>query len=137
MQLWEEIKKIQNEENEAWNKLPSFSAVWKKKEEEYRKNTVGTLEELEKGLKELRDKTWKENRLAEQRIREEFSAKRDAIKKRIFEDALCYKYGEKVLEKMWDIAYSKGHSCGLMEVMTEFDELDDYIYDIIQLVNKK
>jgi len=135
--ILEEIIKTQNEENEAWRKIPSFSSIWKEKEEAYRKNTVGTLDELEKGIKKLRDETLKENRLAQAKVREEFSAKWDAIKKRVFEDSLCHEYGEEVLEKMWSIAYEKGHSCGFTEVLTEFDELDDYTYDVIQLVSKK
>lgn len=133
----EQIRQMEKDENKDWEKIPAFSTFLSERTENYRKNTVGTLDELQKGLKVLKDDALKEYRLIKESLREIHAERWKSIQNQIFEDSLCHEYGEELFKKMWKMAYDKGHSNGMVEVYNEFDELDDYTYDVIQLVKSK
>lgn len=65
------------------------------------------------------------------RVRSQRAMIDDKFKRALFADAVVT--GEDELERMYVKAYADGHSCGLMQIAHEFDELDDLVADILKL----
>ena len=40
-------------------------------------------------------------------------------------------------KNIFSIAYDRGHSCGMQEVISEFDEIDGNFYELMKIMNKK
>ena len=49
MSIYDKIREVENKEQEAFNKIPMLHKMLKEREAEYRKNAMGTFEELEQG----------------------------------------------------------------------------------------
>ena len=126
------IKKFEEFEKKERNSIPSYSEFTKKELEKYDSSAVGTIAELKKG-RELLERTLKEkyNKIkkeSQNRINKKF----ETFLKEIFEEAYCSD-NEAICQKIWEKAWADGHSSGLEEVVDNFYEYDEFVYEIEKL----
>ena len=68
---------------------------------------------------------------------DELDCREDVFQQYLFNNLFQYegKNREKVFERLYSHAYQIGHSSGYLEVATEFEEINDFVLDVLKCIN--
>jgi len=140
MTITERIRQNEVAERTAWESLPNKSDFVKKAIADYKATAVGTFNDLEKGIEDVKNKAKEDYAELRKKAMQACLDEEKAIKKAIFEESSCSDLphgGEDVFNIIWGEAYERGHSAGMCEVYNEFVELDEMFTEISKVLSKK
>ena len=142
MDISAEVKKYDEARNKIFEKIHEkypfyFREYSKEKLKEFDETQTGTISELtkkrkeySKQLKEAYDKFLVERN-------QELNALDEEFKEKLYRDshAKDLPNGKKVFDRIYDIAYEKGLSCGMSEVAIEFNDIDCNFAELLNVMN--
>lgn len=135
------IEQFNKDYEEVQAKFPSHRDYVASELRKFRSSAIGTMNELrekEEIVKKEAEVNYREVRgkkiEAENRLY-------DKLKSDIFaESSLAYRqvpFGRQVFDKLWDKAYERKHSYGMLEVLDEYDDMESLFLDCYELVIAK
>lgn len=132
------IEQFNKDYEEVQTKFPSHRDYVASKLSEFRSSAIGTINEL-RGKEEIVKKEAEVNyrEVRKQKIDAE-NRLYDKLKSDIFaESSLAYRkvpFGRQVFDKLWDKAYARKHSYGMLEVFDEYDDMESLFLDCYELI---
>jgi hypothetical protein len=141
MTISERIYQNEIAERTVWENLPNKSDFVKKAIADYKATAVGTFNELESGIADVKKKAKEDYAGLREKSLQACRDEREAIKKTIFEESSCSSLpphsGEAVFDIIWSEAYERGHYAGMCEVYNEFVRLDSMFAKISKVLSEK
>lgn len=132
------LEQFAKDYDEVQTKFPSHRDYVASKLSEFCNNAVGTINELREKkaiVKKEAEVNYREVR--KQKIEAE-NRLYDKLKSDVFaESALAYRqlpFGRQVFDKLWDKAYERKHSYGMLEVLDEYDDMESLFLDCYELI---
>lgn len=68
---------------------------------------------------------------------DEMDCREDVFQQYMFNNLFQYEGNNRkeVFDKLYSYAYQKGHSSGYLEVAIEFEEINDFVLDVLKRIN--
>ena len=129
------IKEIE----EIDNSFPGRSAIMEEHINKFKESFVGTYDELQKRIKEVREEAnqiyYRKKKENDKLIRQ----KEDEMFNYIFDNSLVKNLpnGRKVFDKLWSSAWSDQHSYGYEAVYNNFEEKEDDFLELYKFTQEK
>ena len=140
MNMFEEVKKYEESYNQIHWKYPSsFRNFSDKKLKEFDETQTGTIKELTERKEKYSEQLKAEHRELQKKERKELNAIEDELREKVYQQSYAKDFpnGRKIFDHLWSIAYDRGHSCGMQEVVTEFDDIDYNFHELMEIMNEK
>ena len=140
MNMIEEVKKYEESYNQIYKKYPSsFRAFSEAKLKEFDETQTGTIKELTERKEKYSEQLKAEYRELQKKEREELNAIEDELREKVYQQSYAKDFpnGRKIFDHLFSIAYDRGHSCGMQEVVTEFDDIDYNFHELMEIMNEK
>ena len=138
--MFEEVKKYEEACSRIYKKYPSsFRAFSDAKLKEFDETQTGTIKELTERKEKYSEQLKAEYRGLQKKEREEYNALENEFREKVYQQSYAKDFpnGRKIFDHLWSIAYDRGHSCGMQEVVTEFDDIDYNFHELMGIMNKK
>ena len=140
MNMIEEAKKYEESYNQISKKYPmSFRAFSEAKLKEFDETQTGTIKELTERKEKYSEQLKAEYKELQKKEREELILIEDELREKVYQQSYAkdFSNGRKIFDRLFSIAYDRGHSYGMQRVIAEFDEIDENFYELIEIMNKK
>ena len=140
MSMIEEVKKYEESYNQIYQKYPSsFRDFSDKKLKNFDETQTGTIKELTEEREKFRTQLKTEYKELKKKEREELNLIEAELREKVYQQSYAKDFpnGRKIFDHLFSIAYDRGHSCGMQEVISEFDEIDGNFYELVEIMNKK
>ena len=138
--MFEEVKKYEESYNQIHWKYPSsFRNFSDKKLKEFDETQTGTIKELAERKEKYSEQLKAEYRELQKKERKELNAIEDELREKVYQQSYAKDFpnGRKIFDHLWSIAYDRGHSCGMQEVVTEFDDINYNFHELMEIMNEK
>ena len=135
----EEVKQYEESYNQIHQKYPnSFRDFSDKKLKEFDENQTGTIKELTEEREKFRTQLQVEYKELKKKQHEEYNAVENEFREKIYQESYAKNFpnGRKIFDRLFSIAYDRGHSCGMQEVISRFDEIDDNFHELMEIMNE-
>ena len=135
----EEVKQYEESYNQIHQKYPnSFRDFSDKKLKEFDENQTGTIKELTEEREKFRTQLQVEYKELKKKQHEEYNAVENEFREKIYQESYAKNFpnGRKIFDHLFSIAYDRGHSCGMQEVISRFDEIDDNFHELMEIMNE-
>lgn len=135
----EEVKQYEESYNQIHQKYPnSFRDFSDKKLKEFDENQTGTIKELTEEREKFRTQLQVEYKELKKKQHEEYNAVENEFREKIYQESYAKNFpnGRKIFDRLFSIAYDRGHSCGMQEVISRFDEIDDKFHELMEIMNE-
>ena len=139
MNMFEEVKKYEESYNQIHWKYPSsFRNFSDKKLKEFDETQTGTIKELTERKEKYLEQLKAEYRELQKKEREELNLIEAELLEKVYQQSYAKDFpnGRKIFDHLFSIAYDRGHSCGMQEVISNFDEIDGNFYELMKIVNE-
>ena len=139
MNMFEEVKKYEESYNQIHWKYPSsFRNFSDKKLKEFDETQTGTIKELTERKEKYSEQLKAEYRELQKKEREELNLIEAELLEKVYQQSYAKDFpnGRKIFDHLFSIAYDRGHSCGMQEVISEFDEIDGNFYELMKIMNE-
>ena len=139
MSMIEEVKKYEESYNQIHQKYPSsFRNFSDKKLKEFDETQTGTIKELTEEREKFRTQLQAEYRELQKKEREELNLIEAEFREKVYQQSYAKDFpnGRKIFDRIFSIAYDRGHSCGMQEVISNFDEIDGNFYELMKIMNE-
>ena len=139
MNMFEEVKKYEESYNQIHWKYPSsFRNFSDKKLKEFDETQTGTIKELTERKEKYSEQLKAEYRELQKKEREELNLIEAELLEKVYQQSYAKDFpnGRKIFDHLFSIAYDRGHSCGMQEVISNFDEIDGNFYELMKIVNE-
>ena len=140
MTINDKIYQMEETLQNAQYNLPDKKTFVKKAIAEYRATAVGTFNELEKGIADVKNKAKADYAKLEDEAMQNYRNQMESVQKDIFKESSCNKLprgGKEVFDILWNEAYSRGHAHGMCAVYNEFVKLDRMCTQISKVLLSK
>lgn len=140
MSMIEEVKKYEESYNQIYQKYPSsFRDFSDKKLKDFDETQTGTIKELTEKKEKYSEQLKAEYKELQKKQRAEYNAVEKEFREKVYQQSYAKDFpnGRKIFDHLFSIAYDRGHSCGMQEVISEFDEIDGNFYELMKIMNKK
>ena len=140
MNMNEAVKKYEESYSRIYKKYPcSFRVFSEEKLKEFDETQTGTIKELTERKEKYSEQLKSEYRELQKKEREELNLIEEELREKVYKQSYTKDFpnGRKIFDRLFSIAYDRGHSCGMQGVIAEFDEIDDNFYELIEIMNKK
>lgn len=139
MSMFEEVKKYEESYNQIHWKYPSsFRNFSDKKLKEFDETQTGTIKELTERKEKYSEQLKAEYRELQKKEREELNLIEAELLEKVYQQSYAKDFpnGRKIFDRLFSIAYDRGHSYGMQEVISNFDEIDDNFYELMKIMNE-
>lgn len=140
MNIIEEAKKYEESYTQICKKYPMyFRAFSEEKLKLFDETQTGTIKELTERKEKYSEQLKAEYRELQKKEREELNLIEAELREKVYKQSYAKDFpnGRKIFDRLFPIAYDRGHSYGMQGVITEFDEIDENFYELIEIMNKK
>ena len=140
MDMQKEIKKYEEARNKVYDKYPkSYSEFSYEKLKEFDETQIGSLKELSEKKESYKKQLLEEYNELQKQKRAEYNALDKQFREELYQESYAkdFNNGRKIFNRLYAIAYERGHSCGMQEIVNEFDELDSNFSELVDLMNEK
>lgn len=140
MNMNEAVKKYEESYYQIYKKYPcSFRVFSEEKLKEFDETQTGTIKELTERKEKYSEQLKAEYKELQKKEREELNLIEAELRKKVYQQSYAKDFpnGRKIFDRLFSIAYDRGHSCGMQRVIAEFDEIDDNFYELVEIMNKK
>lgn len=137
--MFEEVKKYEESYNQIHWKYPSsFRNFSDKKLKEFDETQTGTIKELTERKEKYSEQLKAEYRELQKKEREELNLIEAELLEKVYQQSYAKDFpnGRKIFDHLFSIAYDRGHSCGMQEVISEFDEIDGNFHELMKIMNE-
>ena len=137
--MFEEVKKYEESYNQIHWKYPSsFRNFSDKKLKEFDETQTGTIKELTERKEKYSEQLKAEYRELQKKEREELNLIEAELLEKAYQQSYAKDFpnGRKIFDHLFSIAYDRGHSCGMQEVISEFDEIDGNFHELMKIMNE-
>ena len=139
MSMIEEVKKYEESYNQIHQKYPSsFRNFSDKKLKEFDETQTGTIKELTERKEKYSEQLKAEYKELQKKEREELNLIEAEFREKVYQQSYAKDFpnGRKIFDRLFSIAYDRGHSCGMQEVISNFDEIDGNFYELMKIMNE-
>lgn len=139
MNMFEEVKKYEESYNQIHWKYPSsFRAFSDAKLKEFDETQTGTIKELTEKKEKYSEQLKAEYRELQKKEREELNLIEAELLEKVYQQSYAKDFpnGRKIFDHLFSIAYDRGHSCGMQEVISEFDEIDGNFHELMKIMDE-
>lgn len=139
MNMFEEVKKYEESYNQIYWKYPSsFRNFSDKKLKEFDETQTGTIKELTERKEKYSEQLKAEYKELQKKEREELNLIEAELLEKVYQQSYAKDFpnGRKIFDHLFSIAYDRGHSCGMQEVISEFDEIDGNFHEIMKIMDE-
>lgn len=139
MNIFEEAKKYEESYNQIHWKYPSsFRNFSDKKLKEFDETQTGTIKELTERKEKYSEQLKAEYRELQKKEREELNLIEAELLEKVYQQSYAKDFpnGRKVFDHLFSIAYDRGHSYGMQEVISEFDEIDGNFHELMKIMDE-
>lgn len=139
MNMFEEVKKYEESYNQIYWKYPSsFRNFSDKKLKEFDETQTGTIKELTERKEKYSEQLKAEYKELQKKEREELNLIEAELLEKVYQQSYAKDFpnGRKIFDHLFSIAYDRGHSCGMQEVISEFDEIDGNFHELMKIMDE-
>ena len=139
MNMFEEVKKYEESYNQIHWKYPSsFRNFSDKKLKEFDETQTGTIKELTERKEKYSEQLKAEYRELQKKEREELNLIEAELLEKVYQQSYAKDFpnGRKIFDHLFSIAIERGHSCGMQEVISEFDEIDGNFHELMKIMDE-
>lgn len=139
MNMFEEVKKYEESYNQIHWKYPSsFRNFSDKKLKEFDETQTGTIKELTERKEKYLEQLKAEYKELQKKEREELNLIETELREKVYQQSYAKDFpnGRKIFDRLFSIAYDRGHSCGMQEVISEFDEIDGNFHELMKIMDE-
>lgn len=139
MNMFEEVKKYEESYNQIHWKYPSsFRNFSDKKLKEFDETQTGTIKELTERKEKYSEQLKAEYRELQKKEREELNLIEAELLEKVYQQSYAKDFpnGRKIFDHLFSIAYDRGHSCRMQEVISNFDEIDGNFHELMKIMNE-
>lgn len=139
MNMFEEVKKYEESYNQIYWKYPSsFRNFSDKKLKEFDETQTGTIKELTERKEKYSEQLKAEYKELQKKEREELNLIEAELREKVYQQSYAKDFpnGRKIFDHIFSIAYDRGHSCGMQEVISEFDEIDGNFHELMKIMDE-
>jgi molybdopterin converting factor small subunit len=139
MNMFEEVKKYEESYNQIHWKYPSsFRNFSDKKLKEFDETQTGTIKELTERKEKYSEQLKAEYKELQKKEREELNLIEAELCEKVYQQSYAKDFpnGRKIFDHLFSIAYDRGHSCGMQEVISEFDEIDGNFHELMKIMDE-
>lgn len=139
MNMFEEVKKYEESYNQIHWKYPSsFRNFSDKKLKEFDETQTGTIKELTERKEKYSEQLKAEYKELQKKEREELNLIEAELLEKVYQQSYAKDFpnGRKIFDHLFSIAYDRGHSCGMQEVISEFDEIDGNFHELMKIMDE-
>ena len=139
MNMFEEVKKYEESYNQIHWKYPSsFRNFSDKKLKEFDETQTGTIKELTERKEKYSEQLKAEYKELQKKEREELNLIEAELLEKVYQQSYAKDFpnGRKIFDHLFSIAYDRGHSCGMQEVISEFDEIDGNFHKLMKIMDE-
>ena len=140
MNMNEAVKKYEESYSQIYKKYPcSFRVFSEEKLKKYNETQTRTIKELTERKEKDSEQLKAEYKELQKKEREELNLIEEELREKVYQQSYAKDFpnGRKIFDRLFSIAYDRGHSYGMQRVIAEFDEIDDNFYELVEIMNKK
>ena len=139
MNMFEEVKKYEESYNQIHWKYPSsFRNFSDKKLKEFDETQTGTIKELTERKEKYSEQLKAEYKELQKKELEELNLIEAELLEKVYQQSYAKNFpnGRKIFDHLFSIAYDRGHSCGMQEVISEFNEIDGNFHELMKIMDE-
>ena len=150
MNMNEAVKKYEESYSRIYKKYPcSFRVFSEEKLKKFDETQTGTIKELIERKEKYSEQLKAEYRELQKKEREELNLIEDELREKVYQQSYAKDFpnGRKIFDRLFSIAYDRGHSCGMQGnnkevadfsmqgIITEFNEIDGNFHELMKTKN--